>query len=144
MKNVDVDKIFQKVDLDHTGKIHWHEFLAASVNRNEIDEAHLKQAFEHLDHDHKGTITKEDVQEIMGEDALTSEVSSMFNELGTNEIDYKTFATLCRSTTADRTALVVKASGRGSKVNKDVLEQALSNHEVSAEIELTNEAKTST
>ena len=81
MKNVDVDKIFQKVkgiasvedlrarymhdrstshsllaptlcirtdiftqiDLDHTGKIHWHEFLAASVNRNEIDETHLKQ-----------------------------------------------------------------------------------------------------
>lgn len=32
-----------QIDLDHTGKIHWHEFLAASVNRNEIDETHLKQ-----------------------------------------------------------------------------------------------------
>merc|ERR1712196_112204 len=128
MKDVDVDKIFKKIDLDHTGKIHWHEFLAASVNRNEIDEAHLKQAFDHLDHDHKGTITKADVQEIMGEDALTSEVSTMFNELGKDEIDYQTFATLCRSTTADRTALVVKASGRNSKVNKEVLEQARSAH----------------
>ena len=57
-----VDKIFQKIDLDHTGKLHWHEFLAASISRNQIDEAHLKQAFDHLDHDHKGWINRVDVQ----------------------------------------------------------------------------------
>merc|ERR1712196_297733 len=99
MKPSDVDKIFQKIDLDHTGKIHWHEFLAASVNRNQIDEAHLRQAFEHLDHEHKGKITREDVQDIMGEDALTSEISGMFIELGADELDYETFVNLCRSTT---------------------------------------------
>ena len=120
MKPSDVDKIFQKIDLDHTGKIHWHEFLAASVNRNMIDEAHLKQAFEHLDHEHKGVITRDDVQEIMGEDALTSEISGMFEELGRDELDYEAFVNMCRSTTMERGALAVKAKGiRKSKVDTD-------------------------
>ena len=52
----------------------------------------------------------------------------MFNELGKSEIDYKTFANLCRSTTADRTTMVIKAGSRGSKVSKGAVDQAKWKH----------------
>jgi calcium-dependent protein kinase len=102
MSPEEVSKIFESIDLDHTGVVHWHEFLAAAVDTQAVDDAHLRLAFDHLDHDKKGFITPQDVEEIMGEDAKHSEVSQMFSELDKAEIDEKTFVKLCRSQTMEK------------------------------------------
>jgi len=102
MSPEEVSKIFESIDLDHTGVVHWHEFLAAAVDTQAVDDAHLRLAFDHLDHDKKGFITPQDVEEIMGEDAKHSEVTQMFSELEQDQIDEKTFMKLCRSQTMER------------------------------------------
>lgn len=102
MSPEDVQKIFESIDLDHTGVVHWHEFLAAAVDTQAVDDAHLKLAFQHLDHNSKGFITPQDVEEMMGDDAEHSEVAAMFSELNTKEIDEKLFMKLCRSQTMER------------------------------------------
>jgi len=46
--------------------IHWHEFIAASMNLCKVDDRNLKIAFERLDSDHKGYISLENVLNLMG------------------------------------------------------------------------------
>ena len=72
------------MDLEHDGKIHWHEFIAATLSKCEYDERNLKLAFDRLDFDHQGFITKENLMDIVGTDQTESEVQEMFDE-----VDYK-------------------------------------------------------
>ena len=75
--------------------------LAAAVDTQAVDDAH-PVSFQHLDHNSKGFITPQDVEEMMGDDAEHSEVAAMFSELNTKEIDEKLFMKLCRSQTMER------------------------------------------
>lgn len=93
-------------------RIHWHEFLAAAVDHCNVDDVsgdvwsclarllvvvvtpgcvgrqkYLRLAFERLDHEDKGFISKEDVEGLMGEDAEAQEVSKMFEEAKANKIN---------------------------------------------------------
>ncbi|GMI38934.1 hypothetical protein TrCOL_g150 [Triparma columacea] len=80
----EADGIFNDMDIEHDGKIHWHEFIAATLSKCEYDERNLKLAFDRLDHEHHGFITQEDLAEIIGADSSAEEVKAMFEE-----VDYK-------------------------------------------------------
>jgi len=81
MPNEVCDKIFESLNMDHSGKIHWIEFLAATMSRSVMDDAHLRAAFDRMDRDHDGFISEQDVHDLVGADMTESEIHGMFNGL---------------------------------------------------------------
>ena len=63
----EVDRIFALVDVDHSGEIDFSEFVAASVNKeNLMQESKLKAAFEYYDKDSSGSISVEEIKDVLG------------------------------------------------------------------------------
>lgn len=53
----DIRSLFASVDVNNDGKgLNFNEFLAATLERRELDERRLRIAFDRLDFDHSGTI----------------------------------------------------------------------------------------
>uniref|UniRef100_A0A7S1TXT1 non-specific serine/threonine protein kinase n=1 Tax=Phaeomonas parva TaxID=124430 RepID=A0A7S1TXT1_9STRA len=73
------DAIFESLNMDHTGKIHWVEFLAATLRRSHMDDAHMRAAFDRMDRDHDGFISEADVRDLVGIDMTADEIHAMFN-----------------------------------------------------------------
>ncbi|GMH47610.1 hypothetical protein TrLO_g8204 [Triparma laevis f. longispina] len=62
-----IEEIFQSVDIDKSGQIHYTEFLAATMEAHgHIEEDRLAEAFDRLDCDDSGYITRENLKEILG------------------------------------------------------------------------------
>ena len=55
----DIEALFTSVDVDHGKELNFNEFLAATLERRQLDEMRLKLAFDRLDFDHSGTIDGE-------------------------------------------------------------------------------------
>jgi calcium-dependent protein kinase len=63
----EVDKLFNDLDLDHTGMIKYTEFLAAAVQENlYLEEDRVVDAFHKLDTDSSGSITRENLKTVLG------------------------------------------------------------------------------
>jgi Ca2+-binding EF-hand superfamily protein len=92
------DQIFLDMDIEHSGKIHWHEFIAATLSKCEYDDRNLKLAFDRLDFDHQGFISKPNLMDIIGMDASEAEVEAMFSEVtdGTR-ITYEDFVKIMKN-----------------------------------------------
>ena len=67
------------VDFDKTGKISYHEFLAATINTQAITEENLKIAFDKMSN-HNLYISCEDIVDLLGEKGSEEEVSRMLEE----------------------------------------------------------------
>merc|ERR1712039_927900 len=91
-----------KLDTDGSGKIDWSEFVASMMDkRNYETEAALWKAFQKLDLDHDGFITKAELKTVlsgasddMGEDGLSkiaAEVEKIMKESDTNGDDKISF-----------------------------------------------------
>ena len=60
-------ELFAAIDVDATGKVHYMEFLAASIEaRGAIDEERLAEAFDRIDTDDSGHITIQDLRDFLG------------------------------------------------------------------------------
>mmetsp|Transcript_17133 Transcript_17133/g.49883 ORF Transcript_17133/g.49883 Transcript_17133/m.49883 type:complete len:314 (-) Transcript_17133:185-1126(-) len=75
----EVAEIFSSLDFDRSGKVHWTEFLAATINLSQQDETMLRKAFERLDCDGSGSISLENLRDLCGADASESDLSAMIN-----------------------------------------------------------------
>lgn len=63
----EVDRIFALVDVDHSGEIDFSEFVTASVNKGDLlQENKLKTAFEYYDRDNSGSISVDEIKDILG------------------------------------------------------------------------------
>ena len=64
-----LEKLFHGIDVDASGQIHYNEFLAAVVeSQGLITMEHLADAFDRLDGDEKGYISKDDLKNLLGTD----------------------------------------------------------------------------
>lgn len=71
---------------------------------NTVDDAHLRLAFSHLDHQGKGFVTQEDVDSLLGDDKLANSKYSQGRTAAIfagadGSIDEEAFVALCRSNT---------------------------------------------
>jgi calcium-dependent protein kinase len=93
----EVDRIFTLVDVDQSGEIDFSEFVAASVNKdNLLQDSKLKAAFDCYDKDGSGSISVEEIKDVLGVgkninkevwDQLVLEV----DENGDGEVSYEEF-----------------------------------------------------
>ena len=63
----EVDRIFKLVDVDNSGEIDFSEFVTATVNRgNLLQDEKLKAAFAVYDKDGSGSISTDEIKEVLG------------------------------------------------------------------------------
>lgn len=106
--------LFSVIDFDDTGTVKYHEFVAAALNANEIEECYLRMAFEKLSK-HEDFFTASNIKEVLGADVETHNVSDMMREMcyspTSKRISYEEFETIVRGY---RSPLKTKGTGRVS------------------------------
>jgi len=76
-----IEKLFKGIDVDQTGLIHWHDFLAAVIeSQGLVTMDNLADAFNRIDTDGKGYISKEDLKKLLGTDYNEKLVEKMIKE----------------------------------------------------------------
>lgn len=75
----DLNTIFNNLNIDQTGKISYHEFLAATVTRQNIKEENLQIAFERMSN-HSDVITADDIKNLLGN--AQYDVDKIMEEVG--------------------------------------------------------------
>eukprot|EP00434_Breviolum_minutum_P029937 symbB.v1.2.026471.t1/scaffold2649.1/size74057/3 len=77
-----LEKAFKALDANHKDEVNYHEFLAAMVaSRISLHDHLLKVAFRRFDVDNSGTITVENLREVLGETFEGNEVQNLLSEL---------------------------------------------------------------
>lgn len=99
----DLGALVEGVDVvhHHQGTISWHEFLAATMDAALLDEEHIQLAFDRIDTDHKGFISKENFAELVGVDMTAEQVQKVFDEVDVDrdgKLSYTEFACLLKGT----------------------------------------------
>ena len=62
----EVDRIFKKVDIDHSGFIDYSEWVVATINKEKLlSREKLEAAFNLFDKDGGGTISANEVKELL-------------------------------------------------------------------------------
>uniref|UniRef100_A0A7S3HEX0 non-specific serine/threonine protein kinase n=1 Tax=Spumella elongata TaxID=89044 RepID=A0A7S3HEX0_9STRA len=83
------------MDIDQTGKISYHEFLAATINRKHFTDQNLHLAFEAISHNRE-YITSQDIQKLLGPKS-THNVDVILQEVGLStdsQIDFEMFKSI--------------------------------------------------
>ena len=91
----DYRDIFNAVDVDGTGAVRYTEFLAASIEATGwIGDERLAEAFDRVDHDDTGYISKDNLRYLLGDEFPEDEIDSIMNEAGSDDgkgISYAAF-----------------------------------------------------
>jgi Ca2+-binding EF-hand superfamily protein len=91
--------------MDKTGRINYLEFLAATVPNQVLqDTARLRQAFDRLDADSSGFISKKNLKELMGSDYDEHSVAEMIASAdikNNGRIDFEEFLELMQDSKGD-------------------------------------------
>lgn len=77
----DLERMFVGMDLDGTGKVHYSEFLAATLEAHgSISEERLAEAFDRLDNDDTGFITKQNILDFLGNSVSEEYANAIIDE----------------------------------------------------------------
>ena len=90
----ELDKIFSAIDTDGSGAIDYSEFLMATMNEQQLlSKEKLKQAFKMFDKDNSGTISKEEIKEVLGnvDEEIAEKIISEVDEDNNGEISFEEF-----------------------------------------------------
>ena len=94
----EIEELFNGIDIDGTGSIHYMEFLAATLEAHgSIDEQRLAEAFDRIDSDDSGYITVGNLRDFLGEDLPEEYLSGIIDEadiLKDKRISYEEFLAL--------------------------------------------------
>lgn len=88
----EVDKMFKNIDIDGNGSIDYTEFVMATMNeKNLITNDKLVQAFKMFDKDGSGTITADEIKDVLGFDSsmnkkIIDDIIKEVDENGDGEI----------------------------------------------------------
>lgn len=77
-----IKEIFQSIDVHGNQKIMFTEFIAATIEaRGLIAEDRIAEAFDRLDSDDSGYITKKNLKDFLGDEMSDSEIKEIMNEV---------------------------------------------------------------
>lgn len=96
----EIEKIFASVDLNDEGVINYTEFLAATLGvHGHIEEDRLAEAFDRLDADDTGFISRKNLQVLLGKDFTHERVDKLLEEAdfdGDGQITFQEFMKVMR------------------------------------------------
>jgi calcium-dependent protein kinase len=119
--NEEMEELFRGIDIDGTGKVHYMEFLGATLEAHgSIDEERLAEAFDRIDCDDSGTITVKDLKDFLGEDLPEAYLEKLIDEVGVSSdhvITYDDFLSLWNSQ-ADEKRRDAKANAGSRHVSR--------------------------
>jgi len=102
MEKEDIIKMFKSVDTDNSGFIDYTEFVIASMNEKQLlSNDKLQAAFKMFDKDGSGTISGEEIKEVlgygknMGEDQINAIIKEV-DENGDNQISFEEFCQMMK------------------------------------------------
>lgn len=100
MAKEEVDRIFALVDVDNSGEIDFSEFVTATVDKQRLlQEEKLKTAFSFYDADGSGSISTDEIKEVLGvgkqiSEAVWLQVLKEVDSDGNGEVDFEEFKTM--------------------------------------------------
>merc|ERR1719453_1017300 len=98
LKDEEIDEMFAKVDSDNSGEIEYSEFVVATLNeKNLLSGNKLQTAFKMFDKDGGGTISTEEIREVLSvgqnlSEDIVNQIIKQVDENGDGEISYDEFA----------------------------------------------------
>jgi Ca2+-binding EF-hand superfamily protein len=94
----DMERMFIAMDLDGTGKVHYSEFLAGTLEAHgSISEERIAEAFDRLDSDATGYITKKNIMDFLGDAVSEDYANAIIDEADVyhdHRITYEEFLAL--------------------------------------------------
>jgi len=106
LDKVDIEQMFDSVDIDKSGYIDYSEFVIASMNEKQLlTNEKLQAAFKMFDKDGSGLISATEIKEVLGFGKTLSEEAVMdiikqVDENGDGEISFEEFAAMMRKLAA--------------------------------------------
>jgi len=98
----EIHEMFTSIDINQTGDIMYTEFIAATLEaQGQVDEERIAEAFDRLDVDNTGSISKENIMEFLGEtDTTMKDIEIMiraadYDDCG--EVSFDEFLAMFRS-----------------------------------------------
>lgn len=101
----EVDKMFTNIDIDGSGSIDYTEFVMATMNeKNMSSNDKLLQAFRMFDKDGSGTISADEIKEVLGCNSylnpkVIEDIMKEVDENGDGEIQFEEFVHMMRKLT---------------------------------------------
>jgi len=103
-KDADIKRIFKNLDVNGTGVIDYTEFIAATLETlGKIEDERIRAAFDKLDEDNTGHISKDNLCTVLGEKCTANDCDNLVNEImeeadidGDGTITYDEFLILFR------------------------------------------------
>ena len=102
MAKEEVDRVFELVDMDHCNEIHFSEFVTATANRtNLLQDGKLEEAFSYYDKDNSGSISVEEIRNVLGggqkiSDEVWRQVVTEVDEDGDGEVSLEEFKAMMK------------------------------------------------
>jgi calcium-dependent protein kinase len=84
--NDEIKELFNSIDINNNGQIMYTEFIAATLEaQGQLDEARIAEAFDRLDTDDTGFISKENIMEFLSDtDATMEDIEHMIQAADTD------------------------------------------------------------
>ena len=102
----DMERMFVGMDLDGTGKVHYSEFLAATIeSHGSISEERIADAFDRLDCDDSGYITKQNIMDFLGDTVSEDYANAIIDEADIyhdHRVSYEKFLALWNESNDDK------------------------------------------
>ena len=97
--DAEFEEIMKLIDQDKSGQISIEEFLRATVNyENLVTEKNLKYAFDYFDKDHSGSLSPDEIREVLGLNEDSEKTKQIVNDIikdvdlnGDGQISYEEF-----------------------------------------------------
>ena len=102
MDKIEIEKMFESVDIDRSGFIDYSEFVVASMNeKNLLTNDKLQQAFRMFDKDNSGFISSDEIKEILGfgktlSEEAVNDIIKQVDENGDGQISFDEFSTMMK------------------------------------------------
>jgi len=94
----EIQNLFDAINVTHSQEIRYHEFIAATMwNKIHFDEERFREIFDSIDSEHRGYLTKESLQHIVGMDFNEEDIERMIKDAdlnGDGRIDFEEFVRL--------------------------------------------------
>ena len=103
---VEIEKMFDAVDIDKSGFIDYSEFVVAAMNeKNLLTNEKLQSAFKMFDKDGSGFISSDEIKEILGfgktlSEEAVNEIIKQVDANGDGEISFEEFSAMMKRLSA--------------------------------------------